>query len=572
MFCNYQWLLIGVIIACSCLVIYGSSSTSIKEGFGCPIDPSFKRCWNECTGTDINCHSRSTTAAMRAQGAPDSHETCDPGYHSACGPGPTHNVNDQPPGCLLPCIKGPAPSSNLPQNPSGPCNPTAGEMSCCIECQGTALATVGAPYTGEEYANICKSRNSPTQCSAAGGIWAVPALTPDSCPEFWQANNGCPRGTTQKTSALCSRGSASTSDTIATCRNNSFWDSELWCCQEDGCGSTTSNACNSSTKFFNNTSCKLPTGMCMDSGGCDPLNDTCCGQCGTNDPPTCQPNAAPGCSSNTCCTPNPFCSSIDCPPKSYKPNPSKICKAGTCDNTIGGECCASNPECTKDVCNIDEAGRGPYQIFTPRRNGPPPCQGEKCSVSECCTNLGRCNTVGSGGFYCDPMKYDHSAKYDTGYCEGAICTTSDCCIPDPKCSGPDGNSPYPCPQYYHNALTGSNTTSCGVNSSCNADLCCTINPTCDGHACGKNKYDGGRGNLPCEGPVCTDNECCKADPICSEFSCSDDDFYHTYSHIKYASTTNCPGGTCTEDLCCVSTPTDALPLVQTYPLYPENYQ
>ena len=29
MFTNYQWLIIGVIIACSCLVVYGSSSTNI---------------------------------------------------------------------------------------------------------------------------------------------------------------------------------------------------------------------------------------------------------------------------------------------------------------------------------------------------------------------------------------------------------------------------------------------------------------------------------------------------------------------------------------------------------------
>ena len=55
MFSNYQWLLIGVIIACSCLVIYGSSSTSIKEGLSPNIekyhriDPHYKRCWNECT-------------------------------------------------------------------------------------------------------------------------------------------------------------------------------------------------------------------------------------------------------------------------------------------------------------------------------------------------------------------------------------------------------------------------------------------------------------------------------------------------------------------------------------------
>ena len=31
MFTNYQWLIIGVIIACSCLVVYGSSSTNIKH-------------------------------------------------------------------------------------------------------------------------------------------------------------------------------------------------------------------------------------------------------------------------------------------------------------------------------------------------------------------------------------------------------------------------------------------------------------------------------------------------------------------------------------------------------------
>jgi len=701
---------------------------------------------------------------MRAQGAPDSHETCDTGYNSACGPGPTHNVNNWPPGCLLSCIKGSA------QNPSGPCNPAAGEMSCCTGCQGSALETVGAGLTGDAYANICSTRNSPAQCSAAGGAWVAPTPPPVGgccqtsptdetayCPDYYggvcsvltSRSIGCNRGTWQPdkqympngcccpgglpctcpgsptcsafiSNDTCSAGmSPKDSNTpcppfstlpppsdnqpcatagsefqcipglstplkcmgngqIACASNdgiNCFWGTcgqllgvglasrANWRTGGDapytiGCKNIADGAWNGSdtcatlsppppsdnqtpppptyelsaksrckgasaargttaagvsladaqaicnemdscayidhayggesrqySDFYENCNDMIhwntrdvykkvasppppppppppPGGTCVGAGSsCDPLNDTCCGQCGSNDPPTCQPNRTTTCNSNTCCTPNPTCSSLgNCPPQSNMPNSDFVCAGSNCDGTIGGECCVANPVCSKSLCNSST------QVFT---GADITCAGATCQNSECCSPRAPC-----ANFSCDPSQYDRVTDYSTKLCKGLTCQEFECCVPDPHCAGPKGaDSPFTCPTYYHDKPTFP-TIQCGQDTSCNKTLCCDPNPTCSGFtSCPSDEYlRDNAAEIKCMAPTCTVNECCKIDPMCSTFTCKENNFYHTYAHISAAPSTYCIGGICTEDVCCVATPTDSLPLVDQYPLYPENYQ
>ena len=49
---NYLWLLVGIIIICSCLVIYGSSATTIKEPMRPQADGTCSHGWclNSCGG------------------------------------------------------------------------------------------------------------------------------------------------------------------------------------------------------------------------------------------------------------------------------------------------------------------------------------------------------------------------------------------------------------------------------------------------------------------------------------------------------------------------------------------
>ena len=305
-----------------------------------------------------------------------------------------------------------------------------------------------------------------------------------------------------------------------------------------------------------------PGGTCVGAGSsCDPLNDTCCGQCGSNDPPTCQPNRTTTCNSNTCCTPNPTCSSLgNCPPQSNMPNSDFVCAGSNCDGTIGGECCVANPVCSKSLCNSST------QVFT---GAAVTCAGATCQNSECCSPRAQC-----ANFSCDPSQYDRVTNYSSKYCTGLTCQEFECCVPDPHCAGPKGaDSPFKCPTYYHDKPTFG-TIQCGQDTSCNKTLCCDPNPTCSGFtSCPSDEYlRDNAAEIKCMAPTCTVNECCKIDPMCSTFTCKENNFYHTYAHIPAAPSTYCTGGTCTEDLCCVATPTDSLPLVDQYPLYPENYQ
>jgi hypothetical protein len=696
MFCGNSMIIGIIIFLFVCLVIYGSSSISIKEGFH-ELQSGYICSDTYITGTSNKTNPRAQGFIKDFFGA---------GQYP---PGTCSNLCSETDGCTTFSVRhtdeggctlcNSSANSNTfsneggydayntysieaDQNPSGPCNPAAGEMSCCTGCQGSALETVGAGLTGDAYANICSSRNSSAQCSAAGGTWTPPVPPPVGgccqtsptnetayCSDYyggvcsvltgrsigcnrgvWQpdkqympngcccpgglpctctgsptcsafiSNDTCPTGTAPKESNTpcppfstlpppsddqpcatagsefqCIPGLATPlkcmgNGQIACASNDGrtcFWGTCGNTGQEDGPDAGVASRANWRTggdapytigcknigdgSWNGSDTCTTlspppppppPGGTCVGAGSsCDPLNDTCCGQCGSNDPPTCQPNRTTTCNSNTCCTPNPTCSSLgNCPPQSNMPNSDFVCAETNCDGTIGGECCVANPVCSASICNSST------QVFT---GAAVTCAGATCQNSECCSPRAQC-----ANFSCDPSQYDRVTNYSSKYCTGLTCQEFECCVPDPHCAGPKGaDSPFKCPTYYHDKPTFG-TIQCGQDTSCNKTLCCDPNPTCSGFtSCPSDEYlRDNAAEIKCMAPMCTVNECCKIDPMCSTFTCKENNFYHTYAHIPAAPSTYCTGGICTEDLCCVATPTDSLPLVDQYPLYPENYQ
>ena len=608
MFSNYQWLLIGVIIACSCLVIYGSSSTSIKEGLGpmgccqtsasdntaacyeyeygkcikltertigcnrgvwedgkqfmdngcccpdaqscdcpgaappppCPVDPHYKRCWNECTGNDINCHSRPTTDAMRAAGAPDSAETCDPGYKSACGTGPQYNITDSPPGCRLPCVKVQTPCS-------GPGEPCSADNDTCCGCCGT---------------------NDPPTCQpqARGTSGCADYKPPPSCATFL-SHNDCPTGTSSK-AANTACGANSTGDCydVGKCGCKCYL-TDGQTAGQPRCLPITSNTGkgrwpNTQAHDYNaNMNC----GTCLPrstEADCNAAAGWCYWGVPSEDA---IPGSCPGenCASSDCCAANPQCSSLgSCPPYSSMINPSLVCGGAVCDNTIGGECCAANPVCSPDVCDLNT------QVFT---GSGVKCVGQQCSKIECCKSRAQC----SEGVTCNPDLYNKVDDYSSKYCKDVVCELSECCKADPTCHN------YTCPQYYTDKASMS-SIKCGAGQACGTEKCCDLNPTCSSYFTGPNgatKNGGcpahehlkkGSANIRCQGPKCTIKECCGADAKCSSFKCHENNLYHTYAHIANAAGIPCTKDHCTQKQCCVATPTYALPKVKTYPIYKTN--
>ena len=243
-------------------------------------------------------------------------------------------------------------------------------------------------------------------------------------------------------------------------------------------------------------------------------------------------------------------------------NPNLVCEGTVCDNTIGGECCAANPVCSPDVCDLNT------QVFT---GAGVKCVGHQCSKIECCKSRAKC----SEGVTCNPDLYNKVDDYSSKYCKDVMCELSECCKADPTCHN------YTCPQYYTDK-TSMSSIKCGAGQACDTEKCCDLNPTCSSYFTGPNgaSKNGGcpahqhlkkdSANIRCKGPKCTIEECCGADAKCSSFKCHENNLYHTYTHVANAAGIPCTNDHCTQKQCCVATPTYALPNVQTYPVYKTN--
>ena len=206
MFSNYQWLLIGIIIACSCLVIYGSSSTSIKEGLikyreipsndpntnsgmGAPGQYGSGTC--ESHGMQTITSLDECKTAGEALGWPEFRSDQPPGGYSDSGTGRTkgctHNISfgGSPNIQFFPNAAGDCGTYNfncickecLSSTPGG-CAPPS--PSCCkgwvqtLDCQGDGPIDTGSDYkldhTGKGFCTTTINPGSSGYCLCAGQL------------------------------------------------------------------------------------------------------------------------------------------------------------------------------------------------------------------------------------------------------------------------------------------------------------------------------------------------------------------------------------------------------------------
>jgi len=197
-----------------------------------------------------------------------------------------------------------------------------------------------------------------------------------------------------------------------------------------------------------------------------------------------------------------------------------------------------------------------FTIEAPTEEGVP-CKGATCTTAECCDSLATCDN-----YTCDAK---HTKKGGHITCASATCTVDECCVPNPTCGS------FPCSSGYHLKTNPSGITC--TQTPCAQNECCDINPTCATYTCPVDEHlKSNPSSIHCKGAQCTDTECCGLNPVCSTFQCPETNFYHDYHPIPNAPNVYCKAETCTQSECCTATPTDAMPLVQTWPLYPQNYE
>lgn len=597
---NYLWLLIGIIIVCSCLVIYGSSSTTIKEGMSPLANGTCPHGWclNACGGCSpreescglgsnkwCDCHTKDSCTCTEC---PRGEGDCKRVGHAGGAPGTI--VSTDPPKATGPNCESPTPACcdrwvqtlgcqgdgpidtgtayKLDHTGKGFCTTTInpGSSGYCLCADGSKRNMVNCGHEPFVCEDICKP-----YCNPSPSPPPAPPPPPPSCAAFL-SHNDCPAGTTSKpANTQCSVGGA---PLVA---GTNPWD------------------CANSLAPKNIGTCwgNTATSKCPDMDGQSAYNQiqhlptAGTSHCELPNPSDCEPERGYSdggkqayalyqqicfgkegsaiCPSSSCCTPNPQCSSLgSCPTYSNMPNGNLVCQGQVCDSTVGGECCKPNPTCSADVCDPDT------QIFT---GAGTQCVGPTCTQTECCKPRARCNE----GVQCNPDLYDKTSDYNSKYCKGLVCELSECCIPDPTCHA------YPCPTYYTDKPNKSKIK-CGVGEVCNTDQCCDLNPTCSSYFTGAKGVakNGGcptndhlkknAAQIRCLESDCTTAECCGVDNKCSTFNCAENNFYHTYSHIPNAEGSYCNNDLCTQEQCCAATPTYALPEVETWPLYPENYQ
>jgi hypothetical protein len=623
MFCNYQLVIVGLVLLCiGYLVIYGSSSTTIQETFvGAAVASStcaakckaagyccnditegsnqYLSCAQGCymaeaeaadSGTlDVNTCKSKCSAQGASRGC--SYQDGDVSFQSLCGVCSDFNPT--------------SPGSNQSSNPKCAFSGAGTGASCAAGCELASGSTSCGPNQPRQYKMVAHNQSCNWARSARGSqgsamdipkgslqdvqklcdqtpgcdyvdyvysqwekdnygygdLWATgkcpssgwgkntarniyqavknppcpnPA-PPPTCSTFLGSNN-CPAGTTSK--------SANT-----TCGSSEASGEDPWKCSNAPSGSVNPGTCWGDSAYqcdaddrqgaYNQIQ-SLPTAGTSGSGG-TPYSDG--GQqayelymklCNIS-----------SCNSNTCCTPNPQCSSLEaCPEKTTMTEPSKVCAGSVCST---GECCPDNPVCTSSICNAQT------QIFT---GAGVRCNEVTCIAAECCADRAQCNTI-----TCDPAKYD--SKPANTYCAGTTCSVSECCIPDPTCAG------YNCPVGTYHPKPNEAGIKCGVNQSCITDDCCDLNPTCAGFSpCPVDEHlKKTAPNIRCKTATCTSTECCGWNPKCSTKVCSEDNFYWGYSHIPNADNVFCDTEVCTDAQCCIATPTGNLPKVQTYPLF-----
>ena len=386
------------------------------------------------------------------------------------------------------------PNANVKQYASGPCDPGNGQMSCCVNCGGAKLKAVGAPYTGAAFENICKTRNNPSDCTAAGGTWKVD-------PNTITSEKAC---------------TAAGGKSYAYCSTNDVHYCAGPCTGEQTCTGNTglkNNACAGAQTYSGDSSVKtwkkmnikgaehtMTNGTYAKGGenhyGAIWLKDGC--QIERNEHTwyiSCPPGSAAIYAA--------VATSPDYPPNSgwYKQRtgagPVNVSPQdnGTTTNITGDD--------VPTKCPLDYACPAKFHRKSPM---PATCPDAGCEPQDCCEPNTYCSTMGA----C-PTGRQLKPGAANIMCAGAECQDKECCepIPHEKCDN------FPCPKNY-SLKSGATNITCAATT-CADEECCVPDPkpTCgtDPVLCPygyENKPDVQK--IACETYNCTEADCCISEP------------------------------------------------------------
>ena len=209
------------------------------------------------------------------------------------------------------------------------------------------------------------------------------------------------------------------------------------------------------------------------------------------------------------------------------------CKAGYTLNT-------SNNTCVANTCTCPN---GTPATTTCTTNNAVKCA--KCAtgfhaVGDSCVANPQCSS-----YTCPPGR-QYKSNYAQIGCQTATCQDRECCdpIPQPTCTS------FTCPK--NSTLNQKPSSITCAGKSCTDRDCCTPNPkpTCfgDNMKCPTNFYLKSNGQqIQCANYTCATDECCSANPTCSTIQCG------PKFHPKPSSTI-CASSTCVSTECCTPNP------------------
>ena len=514
MFSNYQWLLIGVIIVCSCLVIYGFSSVSIKEGLSsigyCHPDPNNPR-WYLAKTTDTTGWKYGDTCWT-----PNNEKTLYDNISCIGGKGIC--------GCLAACEKTNVKCSSDVVCPS-PSPPSCATFFSHNDCP--------AGTTSKAANSLCSSKSACTSsecctpnptCSSLGGC---PELSNMSNPQTVCAGAVCNSaigGECCKSNPMCSSSMCNTKTQIFT--GNGVTCVGLECKPSECCSDRP--PCN--TGYFRGPNgncvqniCVCPNGTPATGPDCTTNNATKCSKCNTG-----YNLNADNCVQNICVCPNGTpVSGVDCTTN----NAIKCSKCGPGFHLVG-DSCQPNPQCSSYTCPSGRQYKSNYKEID--------CQTATCQDTECCDPIPQptCDS-----FTCPK---NSTLKKNTGVitCAGKSCTDNDCCTQNqkPTCFGDNMK----CPTNFYLKSNGQKIQC--ANYTCTTDECCSPNPTCSTIQCAP-KFHLKDASTICSSSTCESTECCNPNPVCLTYACPS-----SMKQKSNASNITCTGATCTTPECCSTTP------------------
>lgn len=199
---------------------------------------------------------------------------------------------------------------------------------------------------------------------------------------------------------------------------------------------------------------------------------------------------------------------------------------------IVGDSCEANPQCPSYTCPPGRQYKSNYKQIG--------CQTATCQDSECCDPIPQ-PTCSS--FTC-PKNSTLNKNPKSVTCAGKSCTDGECCAPNPKptCFGDNMK----CPTNFYLKSNGQKIQC--ANYSCTIPECCSANPICSSVTCGSG-FTPAAASTICKGQTCTTAECCTPNPTCAAFSCD-----IGYTTKTGGSQNICAAANCTSAECCAIIP------------------